>query len=162
VVAGLLKRAPSLILFVVLIIAVLITDRLTKSLAELTLVVGQPTSFIEGVLDFRLVHNTCAAFGLLEGAATVLGIIALVVVVVSFLYLMFAPRSTALGVVGLALICAGAAGNAIDRLLFSSVTDFLNFLFVDFPVFNVADCSISVGVVLFIISLFFGGKGSAS
>ena len=65
-----------------------------------------------------------------------------------------------LGVFSAMLIMAGGVGNLIDRVLFGYVTDMFQTLFMDFPVFNVADCCITVGVVLlFIYVLFFYDKG---
>ena len=65
---------------------------------------------------------------------------------------------------GLACVIPGAAGNLIDRVVYGYVTDFFHFRWYEtsFFVNNIADCSISVGVVLFIIPLFFHKKNSAS
>jgi signal peptidase II len=67
---------------------------------------------------------------------------------------------------GFGLILGGALGNLIDRILFSHVTDFFDFdtpirAVQTFPVFNVADCALTVGVVLMLLSFVFGPKAVA-
>lgn len=57
----------------------------------------------------------------------------------------------ALEVVGLALVFAGGIGNAIDRFVLGYVVDYINFTFIDFPVFNIADIGVTCGIVLFLI-----------
>ena len=58
----------------------------------------------------------------------------------------------------MAMIAGGGIGNQIDRIINGEVVDFLNFQFIDFPVFNVADCFVTVGCVLAVISVIFIDK----
>ena len=70
-------------------------------------------------------------------------------------YLVRAPQLAHLEVVGMAMVAGGAIGNAIDRLAFGFVTDFIATTFIDFPVFNVADIGITLGVVLALFGYMF-------
>ena len=134
--------------------AVLVADVVTKGIAERQLTPQRiPHDVIGGVVRLTLVHNPGAAFGLNLGEQsrwifTALTIIALVIL--GRLY-----RSTARGDVprtlALALVCAGALGNLLDRLRSDiGVVDFLDVGFGDarWPTFNLADMAVSVGAVL--------------
>lgn len=107
-----------------------------------------------GLFRFRLVHNTGAAWGMFGDSTTALAILSLLVCVVLVIYLFaFAPRPNLGQVIGLALVVAGGIGNIIDRLAQGYVIDFIEPVFIDFPVFNVADIGVTCGFVLFAISL---------
>jgi signal peptidase II len=75
------------------------------------------------------------------------------------LYLLLMKRHATLTLLGLGLVAGGAIGNAIDRALTGRVVDFIHTLFIEFPLFNVADSAITVGAVLFGVVLVFGGQG---
>lgn len=63
--------------------------------------------------------------------------------------------------IGITLLMAGAIGNFIDRLLFQEVVDFVDILIFnyDFPIFNVADSALTVGVVMLLLEVFVTGRG---
>jgi signal peptidase II len=134
----------------------LIADRCTKIMMDSGHAVGAYLgSPLPSVFDFRLVHNGGAAWGLFGGASIALGIGALVV---SLCLIIFVCRrkpsslSFLLSVLA-ALICAGGIGNAIDRLSLGYVIDFIEPTFISFPVFNVADIGVTVGVALMFVYL---------
>lgn len=111
---------------------------------------------IAGLFEFRLVHNTGAAWGMFDNATFLLGIFSLVVCTVILVYV-FGLRhahTTPAETVSLALVFAGGLGNAIDRLTRGYVVDFINCTFVDFPTFNVADIGVTCGMVAFFICMF--------
>jgi signal peptidase II len=138
-----------------------VLDRITKSVAEAALAGGTIQPFIPGVIDFRLVYNTGAAWGMFEGARIPFLIIAALVVIGMLLFLLLERRHAVLEICGLALIAGGAIGNAIDRAATGKVVDFIHTLFIDFPLFNLADSAITVGFILFASYLLFGGfKGA--
>ncbi len=105
----------------------------------------------EGI--FRLVHysNTGAAFGILQGAGTLLALTSIIGVVAIIVYV----ASPAFGQphmrFGFSLMLAGALGNLIDRLMHGEVTDFLKVP--NWPAFNVADSAITIGVLLLLWTL---------
>ena len=142
-------------LFWVIVILILIIDRITKELAP-----GLPPegiTLIPGVLGLLYAENIGAAFSILSGAPRLLGVLSLALIIGGWLWL----RKKKLGsfpLFGLALMAGGAAGNMIDRLVRGAVPDMIETLFVNFPVFNVADGCLTVGCALLMISLLFRPK----
>jgi signal peptidase II len=136
-----------------------VVDRITKALAERALADGAIQGFIPGLLDFRLVYNTGAAWGMFaDNPPATFIVVAVLAVAAAVLYLIFGGRHVALKVLGLGLIAGGAIGNTIDRALSGRVVDFIHTLFIDFPLFNIADSAITVGAILFMAALLFGER----
>lgn len=135
-------------------LAVLLVDQLTK-LAVRAVGDALHVTVIPGVIDFLFVCNIGAAFSMGEGHGLAFAVLAFVVIVAIAVYLLRAPQLARFEVVGMAMVVGGAIGNAIDRLAFGFVTDFIATTFIDFPVFNVADVGITVGVVLALIGYMF-------
>ena len=107
-----------------------------------------------GIFDIRLVHNTGGAWGIFSENTTALGIFSLAVCVLLMAYFIWQRKeATTLQTIGIALIIAGGIGNAIDRFAQGYVTDFIEFSFFDFPVFNIADIGVTCGFVLFFLGL---------
>ncbi len=136
-------------------VAVLVLDLITKHLALERLAPGRPVSVIDGSFSLTLVMNPGLAFGMLAGTpagwrwlVALLSIGALGVLAVVGLRML--PTGGRLTPFALGLIFGGAVGNLIDRARFGAVVDFLDFYWRGYhwPAFNVADASISVGVVL--------------
>lgn len=150
------SRKIAFIVFTVVALMGIFLDRLTKSLAVIYLSDGHAEPFIPGVMDFSLIYNTGAAWGLFDGARVFFLVMMALALIGIVVYLSYFRRHTALQVIGLGLIAAGAIGNGIDRATTGEVVDFLHTLFISFPSFNIADSCITVGVILFIFVLFFG------
>ena len=107
-----------------------------------------------GLFDIRLVYNTGGAWGIFSGNTWGLGVFSVIVCIVLTAYFIVTIRSISLAqTLGLALVVAGGAGNAIDRFLQGFVTDFIEFSFMDFPVFNVADIGVTCGFVIFMVAM---------
>ena len=119
-------------------LVVLLVDQLTK-LAVRAVGDALHVTVIPGVIDFLFVRNIGAAFSMGEGHGIAFAVLALAVIVAIAVYLVRAPHLAHLEVVGMAMVAGGAIGNAIDRLAFGFVTDFIATTFIAFPVFNVAD-----------------------
>ncbi len=114
-------------------------------------IVGQP---IGNIIQFRLVHNSGAAWGIFHDMTFILGILAVVVCVLLLIFLFVVYPNSSVGIsFGLALVVAGGIGNAIDRFTLGYVIDFIDPIFIDFPVFNVADIGVTCGIVIFLIAL---------
>ena len=118
-------------------LVVLLVDQLTK-LAVRAVGDALHVTVIPGVIDFMFVRNIGAAFSMGEGHGIAFAVLALAVIIAIAVYLVRAPQLAHLEVVGMAMVAGGAIGNAIDRLGFGFVTDFIATTFIDFPVFNVA------------------------
>ena len=139
--------------------AVLLTalDQWTKYLAVLHLKGQSPIVLWDGVFELYYLENRGAAFGILQGQKAVFLICtAVVLVLIAFYYnrLPGGRRYTLMRVVAV-LLAAGALGNLIDRMRYSYVLDFLYFNLIDFALFNVAHCFVTVGAVLLAVLILF-------
>ncbi len=115
-----------------------------------------PRPFLGDLLYLTLVKNTGAGFGLLQGQATLLGWLSLLVGGF-LLYLLARRRYPRAWTLGLSLVAAGALGNGIDRLGRGWVVDYLDLgtpipLIANFPVFNLADVCVTLGAALLLLS----------
>jgi signal peptidase II len=111
---------------------------------------------VPGFVRLVMVHNTGAAFGLFQGGRPVFVLTSLLVLFVIAAYWRRVRPSAWPVVIALAMIAGGSIGNLIDRALVGQVTDFFEFTFVDFPVFNIADMGIVGGVALLMVWVLFG------
>jgi len=142
-----MKRRNALILFAVIVVVVLVLDRITKIIAVDYLPENGPIAFLPLLLDFALVYNTGGAFGLFEGGGQLFVFVAVIAFVVIVVYFFRAKQLLLPMVLSLSLIAGGALGNAYDRAVNGAVPDFIHTLFIDFPVFNVADIALTVGEI---------------
>lgn len=141
------KKHISCMIMIVLIIAF---DQITKYFASLKLADGSIAKFIPGVVQFKYAENTGMAFSILSGARWVF--IALTVVVcVGVFYYLFSNRCKSLWLYwSLGVILSGGIGNLIDRIRFGYVVDFIEPTFVNFAIFNIADCAVTCGAVVLV------------
>lgn len=133
--------------------AVLLTaDLVSKFLIDGSLGLGQSANFLPGLINIVNVHNNGAAWGMFSGAQTFLIVLSFIFII-ALIWLMLAEKTTnPLFHIALGFVFAGCLGNLVDRLAFGYVRDFLHFEFwSSFPVFNIADVCLTLGVVLFII-----------
>ena len=146
-------------LFFTLAIFVFALDQLTKSLIRAALLPGQSFPADWWV---RLTHvtNTGAAFGLFPDQSLVLLVTTLVGVAAIVLYYLYPPVDTPFLTISLGLQLGGAIGNLLDRLTQGHVTDFIDFRV--WPVFNVADSAIVVGVIVLAGFLLLSERKTAS
>ena len=137
-------------------LVVVLLDQLTKIWAEKTLATSSIT-LIPNFFSLRLVYNSGAAWSILSGKMTFFYVVTMIALV-GFGYEYYRTKKTEKWYrFGLILILAGALGNFIDRLLYQQVRDFLDFILFgyDYPVFNVADISLCVGVGMVVIYYLF-------
>ena len=142
----------------IIIIVILALDQLTKYLIQLNLSpVGTSVPVIDGFLQLTNVHNTGAAWGMLEGFRWLFIPMTLIVAgLLIYIIVRFNKKLTVFSRITLALLFAGAVGNFIDRVALSYVRDFIDITpWFSFPVFNVADSSLSVGCVFLVIDALF-------
>jgi signal peptidase II len=138
------KSVPVTLLVTALI--ALVVDQLSKVIVRLYLPSGTSVSF-DGFLKLQQVRNPGTAFGLIRGQSWLLflGSIAVLLVLLLVLWKWGGPGSR-LFQAGLGLIIGGAIGNIIDRIVLGEVIDFIDFRI--WPVFNIADLAIVVGVAI--------------
>ena len=149
-----MSRKRNLIILVCTVVVWLAIDKLAKTafkdVAPGT-VTGGPYF---GIFQFESVHNTGAAWGIFENGTFILGGFSLLVCILIILYIfVFAPSTPPVQTFGLSLVVAGGIGNAIDRFAYGYVIDFIDPVFIDFPVFNIADIGVTCGVVIFLVAL---------
>ncbi len=148
------KIAIRTTVLIAIVILWVIADQVTKSLVSDQQMGDIFAGPFFGLIDFRLVHNTGAAWGIFAGNTALLGVFSLVVCALLVAYYIWQRNEVnMLQTVGIALIIAGGIGNVIDRFMQGYVTDFIEFAFIDFPVFNVADIGVTCGFVLLIIGI---------
>ena len=133
--------------------SVVLIDQLSKFLALQYLSSQTSILLIPQVLDLTLVRNPGVAFGLFSGYAPALFTVITVSLVLLFLIANRTHGTSAADRWALSLILGGAIGNWIDRLRFGAVIDFIDFRV--WPVFNLADAAITIGVSLYFIRVLF-------
>ncbi|HSP85442.1 MAG TPA: signal peptidase II [Psychrobacter sp.] len=143
-------------------LVVVIFDQWTKWLAETNLTFLEPVPVIEPFLNWTLAYNYGAAFSFLADAGGwqkwFFAGLALLMSLFLIGYLAKAPRQAKLLSLGLALVLGGAVGNLIDRLLHGHVIDFIHVHYADvwhYPIFNIADIGICIGVTMIVIDMLF-------
>ena len=149
-----------------IIAIILVLDQATKALVRARFNLYDELELIPGFLNLTRVHNTGAAFGLLNATdlplkTVLLGVVAAGALIGLAIYSAMLPLEHWLTRLGLALIIGGAAGNLIDRLMAGYVVDFVDFYWRGwhFWAFNVADAAITVGAALMVLDLL-GVRGS--
>lgn len=126
-------------------------DQLTKALMMHRLPLGQVEPALPGLLQWRRVENTGAAFSLFHGGVAWLGLISLLVSLGLVLWLLRRPPRRPLNAVAYGLVLAGALGNGLDRWFRGAVVDWIELVPIAFPVFNLADVAINVAVALLLL-----------
>ena len=144
-----LLSALSVVLFVAI-------DQIIKYFVVLYLKPVGSVMFIKGFLQFSYVENTGAMMGMMEGQTTFMVVAALVVLVVLFFLILTKKIKFGFEFCCFIMIAAGGIGNIIDRIFRGFVVDYIEVLFVDFYVFNFADCLVTVGAFLILFYEIYG------
>ena len=133
-------------------IVMIALDQLTKFLIYGTVA----KSVIGNLLWFQSTLNTGVAFSMFEGKSILFFVIAMIASIL-MIYLITSKRflKTKFEKISLGLILGGTISNAIDRLIFGGVRDFIYLKFINFAIFNVADMAITIGAILFCVSIIF-------
>lgn len=144
-------------IFIIIIIAL---DQLTKYMIVKSLEIGDSVKVIKNLLYITSHRNEGAAWGILQGKMWLFYIVTIVVLVILIMFFKSEGYGKPLIQFGLSLLIAGSIGNFIDRLFRSEVVDFIDtYIFgYNFPIFNVADAALTIGVIVLIIVILFEGK----
>ena len=138
-------------------LVLLFADQFTKYLA-ITSLKGNPAYvLIEGVLELQYVENRGIAFSLFQGRKILILTLGLLILGLLIFFLFKLPEQKKFRIIHFlfAALLAGALGNIIDRVRFDYVVDFISFVLIQYPVFNVADCFIVVAtIILFVLFMF--------
>ncbi|WP_067728338.1 signal peptidase II [Oceanobacillus damuensis] len=129
-------------------------DQLTKWVVVKEMELGEQITIIENFFYLTSHRNTGAAWGILEGQMMFFYIITVIVVIGIIYYMQKYAKNDRLLAVGLSFILGGAIGNFIDRVFRQEVVDFADFIIFNynFPIFNVADSALTIGVIVVIIA----------
>lgn len=151
------RRIISLIAYIVITAVLTQLDQITKYVAESNLYMKNDIDIIKNVLTLTYLRNNGSAFGMFSGkinAFLVLTVIIVAVITYIVIRMPVTKRYLPMYIVCTMLV-SGAIGNFIDRVRFGYVRDFIYFKLINFPVFNVADCYVTVSVALLIILILF-------
>lgn len=147
---------------IVFIAALVLADQLTKYLAVVHLKGQEPVVLLPGVLELYYLENQGAAFSMLQNQQAFFYVLTFLFLAAAgwFLWKMPAQKKYSPLRISLLVLCAGAIGNLIDRIVHKYVVDFIYFVIIDFPVFNVADIYVTLGVIVLICLVLFYYKDS--
>jgi signal peptidase II len=160
-------RSPLVRLLCLITIPVLVLDQLTKMLVRERMDLYQSIPLVPHFLDLTYTLNPGAAFSMFVGLPPWLRLAFLVAMnlgaIVVLTFLLARSVRVDFNTVAFALIIAGAAGNVIDRGIRGEVIDFIRVHYYgwSYPIFNVADSAITIGVALILIASFFGSSESS-
>ena len=152
-----MKDRIKIIIFAAVTAILAAVDQYTKYLAAAGLKNRPAFRIIDGVLELTYLQNRGAAWGMLEGRQgffAVLTVLVLIAIVYVIIRTPFTKKYVPVNIAA-TLLAAGALGNFIDRCMYGYVRDFIYFRLINFPVFNVADCYVTIGLALFIIMVLF-------
>lgn len=136
-------------------IVILLLDQITKFIVASSMKVGDSFNVIPNFLNITSHRNNGAAWGILSGKMSFFYIITIIILAVLIIFYIKEAKQHLLMQVAISLLFAGALGNFIDRVLHGEVVDFVdtNIFGYNFPIFNVADSSLTIGVLLIVIAL---------
>lgn len=140
-------------MYLIISIFILAADMLTKYLVQQTMKPYESIPVLKNVFHITYVQNTGAAFSILRGKTLFFTIVSCAVILAILFILMKYPIKSKIFKIVMAIILGGAVGNLIDRLRYGYVVDFLDLRI--WPVFNIADCAIVVGVLVLVYLITF-------
>ena len=149
----------SILPYAVFIAAVVAADQFAKYLTVANIPLFSDVPFIPGLLQLTYVQNTGAAFSSFQGQQWLFAVMFVIFTVVILWEFYKKPMPfTKLERWCIAAVYAGGLGNMIDRVRLGYVVDMIETTFMEFPVFNVADCFITCGCILLMVHLFLFNK----
>lgn len=150
-------KKKSIISGIIIIAILVILDQITKAMAVNRLMGKNSFVIIDGVFQLTYLENRGAAFGMLQNQKVFFVIGAIIVLIAgAYVYYKTPMDKKYLTVRAICiLMSAGAIGNMIDRIINNYVIDFFYFVLIDFPIFNVADCYVTIGAILMLIAILF-------
>lgn len=136
--------------------AVIITaDRIIKHWIMANHSEGSLMGELPGFFDFIYVKNTGAAFSLFSDMTLILGIISVLFCICTAVYWAVRRPEGIMKRAAVMLLFSGALGNAVDRIFYGYVVDFISLKWFDFPVFNIADAAIVAGAIAAVVYVMF-------
>ncbi len=151
-------------IFVFVVLAVIICDQISKLIVSHLMYRGQTIPIIPSFFNITYVKNPNAAFGIPIGPPIIMMVLTSIATALLILYFTKLKEKGSLLYVGLTLIIGGAIGNLIDRFRMQQVIDFIELGVKQFkwPVFNIADSCVTIGIIAILWSWIFGKKNEAN
>ena len=142
---------------------VFIIDQISKCLISTYMKLNQSITIIKDFFYIKYINNTGASWGILKDNRILLIVLSLLAIIIIIRYTN-TVKKTKLNIIGLGLLSGGILGNLSDRIIFGYVKDFIDIIIFkyDYPVFNIADSCIVIGVILLIISIIRGEDSNVS
>ena len=134
---------------------IILIDQISKILISTAFSANTRHILIPGIINIVYRKNTGAAFSILSDHVMLLGIISTVFCIGVIVFFLKKKPSNPVLCTALSLIFAGALGNGLDRIFRGYVIDFIETAFINFPVFNIADISITIGAIVLVIYVMF-------
>ena len=132
---------------------IVLIDQISKFLILNTIGFEKSKNIIPNILNFTLVKNKGAAFSLFSDSTNVLTLTSVFTTLALIIIIIFFPPRSFWNLMGITYLLGGTAGNGIDRFSRGYVVDFLQLVPINFPIFNVADISINIAIICFIIDV---------
>ncbi len=136
---------------------VLALDQISKAIIDITMKTTQSIEIIKNFFALTYYQNNGAGWGIFSGRVSLLILLTFLVLIILYRY-MYSFKSNKRNILAFGLLIGGIVGNLLDRLIFGFVRDFLDFTIFgyDFPIFNISDMAIVVGIFLLIVAIFKG------
>ena len=146
-----------LVMDICILILCIASDRILKYYAINKLKDHPNKAIINGILEFRYLENSGAAFGLLKGQKSFFILVAVIILLaIVYAIIKMPSKKHFYGAhITLAFIAGGAIGNLIDRIMYGYVVDYIYFSVIRFPIFNLADAFVSVFTLLLLLLILF-------
>ena len=130
-------------------------DQISKAIIDFTLTLSKSVKIIKNFFYLTYYQNTGAAWGIMANKTYLLIILSIIVLIIIYRY-MYSFKLNKRNLLAFGLLLGGIVGNLLDRVIFGYVRDFLDFKIFgyNFPIFNISDCAIVIGIFLLIIAIF--------
>ena len=132
---------------------IIFLDQVSKFLVLNTLGFERSKNVIPNLLNFTLVKNKGAAFSLFSNSTSILTVASVLATLLLITIIFKSPPKSYWNCIGLSYLLGGTVGNGIDRLFKGYVLDFFELIPINFPIFNIADISINIAIVCFIVNI---------
>lgn len=141
-----------------LTLVVILLDMVSKYIVSRLLIVNESVMIIKNFFNITYVRNTGAAFSIFSGNTFLVMIVSFIIIIGIILYISKNKPSNKIEKISYSLILGGAIGNFIDRIIYGYVRDFIEIDIFgwDYPIFNLADVFVVVGVILLVIATWRG------
>ena len=132
--------------FILISTIIVLSDQLAKLIISVYKKSLLDKDFIIFSLDY--VKNFGAAFNLFTGSRMFLSLVSIIISIMLFNFILYKKYISNIHLLSYSFILGGTLGNGIDRITKGYVIDFINLNFIDFPIFNIADISINIGLII--------------